>query len=182
MNATGNHSSFVTVLAWIFIVLSGFAAMISLLQNIMVWTMFNQPEIANAMATPPPGSPPFMAFMTSYFRWFFLLFLLVTVATLVSSIGLLKRLNWARLVFIGLLVLGIAWNLLGLLGQFAMMTFMRGQFAAMPKSPDMPDFQVFMTAMMAVTAIFAVGFSVLFGWIAKRLMSPRIRAEFGVPA
>lgn len=182
MNATGNRSSFVTVLAWIFIVLSGFATMISILQNIMVWTMFNQPEVANAMSTPPPGAPPFLAFMAGYFQWIFLAFLLVTIATLVSSIGLLKRINWARLVFIGLMFLGIAWNLLGLFGQFAMKTFMRGQFAAIPKTPDMPDMQAFMIGMMVVSAIFAIGFSVLFGWIAKRLLSLEIRAEFGAMA
>ena len=181
MNAMGNRSSFVTVLAWIFIVLSGFTTMISILQNIMIWMVFNQPEMANAMSTPPPGAPPFMAFMADYFRWIFLAFLLVTITTLVSSIGLLKRANWARLVFIGLMILGVAWNLFGLLGQFAMMSFMHGQFAAVPKAPDMPDMQAFMTAMMVVGVIFAIGFSVLFGWIAKRLMSREIKAEFGIP-
>jgi hypothetical protein len=182
MSATTNRSSFVTVLAWIFIVLSGFTTAISILQNIMVWTMFRQPEIANAMANPPPGAPPFMAAMLGYFPWFFLAFLLVSATTLASSIGLLKRMNWARVVFIVLMFLGIAWNLLGLFGQFAMAKFVQAQFTAMPKSPDMPDFQVFMNAIMVVNAIFAVGFSVLFGWIAKRLASREIRAEFGVPA
>ena len=182
MNATGNRSSFVTVLAWVFIILSSFATMISILQNIMVWTMFNQPEIANAMATPPLGAPPFMAFVAGYFRWFFMLFLLVTVATLVSSIGLLKRLNWARLVFIGLMILGIVWNLGGLLIQFAMFDSMRGQFADANKAAGAPNMQAFMIAMEIVSVLFGIGFSVLWGWIAKRQLSREIKAEFGVSA
>jgi len=32
--------------------------------------------------------------------------------------------------------------------------------------------------MMAFSALMAAGFSVLFGWIIKRLLSPAIKAEF----
>ena len=182
MNATSNRSSFVTVLAWIFIVLSGFATMISILQNVMVLTMFNQPEMANAMSTPPPGAPPFMAFMVAYFQWFFLFFLLVTITTLASSIGLLKRKNWARLVFIGLMIFGIIWNLGGVVIQFGVFNSMREQFAAVPENAGAPDMRPFFIAIEIVSVLFAIGFSVLFGWIAKRLMSREIKAEFGAQA
>ena len=179
----GNRSSFVTVLAWVFIVLSGFSTMISILQNIMVWTMFRQPEVAQAMAEQPlQGMPPYAVFMMGHFQLFFLAFLLVSATTLASSIGLLKRMDWARMVFIALMFLGIAWNLLGLVWQFAMMSFMRGQFASMPQATDSPDMGPFFVAIMVFTAILSIGFSVLFGWIAKRLMSPGIKAEFGVSA
>ena len=40
--------------------------------------------------------------------------LVVSLATLASAIGLLLRLDWARRVFIGMLVLAIVANLLGL--------------------------------------------------------------------
>jgi hypothetical protein len=182
MNATGNRSSFVTVLAWVFIILSGFGMLISLFQNIMVWTVFNQPEVANAMSSPPPGAPPFMAFIAGYLRWIFLAPLLVTTATLVSSIGLLKRVNPARLVFIGLMILGIAWNMGGLVIQFAVFGSMREQFAAFQQSADAPNMQPFLIAMEVVSVLFAIGFSVLWGWIARRLMSREVRTEFGVAA
>jgi hypothetical protein len=179
MNAIDNRSGFVTALAWVFIVLSGFSTMISVLQNAMVWTMFHPPQMAQAMAEQPRGMPPYAAFLMGHFQWFFLAFLLVSATTLASSIGLLKRMEWARVVFIALMFLGIAWNLFGLVGQFVMMAFMNDQFAAMPKSANEPDMQPFFVAIMAVSAIFAIGFSVLFGWIAKRLLSREIKAEFG---
>lgn len=182
MNATANRSSFVTVLAWIFIVLSAFSTMISLLQNVMVWTLFRQPEIAQSMAEQTQGMPPYAAFMMGHFQWFFLAILLVSATTLASSIGLLKRMEWARIVFIALMFLGIAWNLLGLFGQFAMMGFMNQQLSAIPRSPNEPDMQPFFVGIMVVSAIFAVGFSVLFGWIAARLMSRAVKAEFGATA
>jgi hypothetical protein len=174
-----NRSTFVTVVAWIFIALSGFATLISALQNIMVWTMFSRPEMAEAMHAPPPGAPPFAAFMLAHFHWFFLAFLLVCATTLVSSIGLLKRMNWARVVFVGLMLLGIAWNMGGLVFQFGMFDEMRREFADVPKAAGVPDMRASMIAIEVVSVLFAVGFSVLFGWIAIRLLSREIKGEFG---
>ena len=174
-----NRSTFVSVVAWIFIALSGFATLISMLQNIMVWTMFTRPEMAEAMLAPPPGAPPFAAFLLAHFQWFFLAFLLVCATTLVSSIGLLKRMNRARMVFVGLMLLGIVWNMGGLVVQFGMFDEMRRQFADVPKAAGASDMRAFMMAIEVVSVLFAIGFSVLFGWIAIRLLSREIRAEFG---
>ncbi|MFT3761341.1 MAG: hypothetical protein QM761_01780 [Pseudoxanthomonas sp.] len=172
------RSTFVTVLAWIFIVLSGFSTVISILQNIMIFTVFRSPEISQAMQAPPPSDmPPAAAFMTSHFHLFFLAFLLASAFTLTSSIGLLKRWNWARLCFVGIMGLGILWNLGGLVLQFSMFSSMQDQFSA-AASHGGPNMQPFFIAIAVVSALFAVGFSVLFGWIARRLLSPAIAAEF----
>ena len=40
------------------------------------------------------------------------------------------------------------------------------------------DISVIFVAMAVVSVLFAVGFSVLFGWIIKRLLSPAVVAEF----
>lgn len=173
------RSTFVTVLAWIFIALSGFNVLMAILQNIMFFTVFRSPEISQAMQAPAgPGTPAVAVFMMRHFQLFFVAYLLVSAFTLASAIGLLKRLNWARLCFIGLMVLGILWSLGGLVVQLGMFGFVREQFAAAP-SHGGPDMQPFFIAMTVVCVIFAVGFSVLYGWIAKRLLSPAIAAEFG---
>ena len=176
VNSTINRSTFVTVVAWIFIALSGLGTMISILQNIMIQTMFKGPEMEKALqAPPPPGAPPFATFMAGHFQLIFFSFLIVSAFMLASSIGLLKRKNWARLLFVGLMVLGIVWNLGGLVLQFTMFSSMQDSFANAPGAPNMKPFMI---GMAVVGVIFALGFSGLFGWIAKRLLSPAVAAEF----
>ena len=85
-------SSFVTVLAWIFIALSGFGTLIGILQCVMIMTVFNTPEMSQAMQAPaPPGSPAFAVFMMKHMVAFFVAVLAVNMLTLASSIGLLLR-------------------------------------------------------------------------------------------
>jgi len=173
-----NRSTFITVMAWIFIVVSGFCTVISILQNIMIFTVFRSPEFNQALqAPPPPDMPPIMVFMINNFHILFIAFLIFSVFILVSSVGLLKRWNWARLCFIGIMVLGIIWNLGGIALQFIMFSSMQEQFAA-NTHPDAPDMQFFVYAIEVISVLFAVGFSILFGWITKCLLSPKIIAEF----
>ena len=171
------RSTFVTAVAWVFIVLSGFSTVIGILQNIMVQTVFRGPQFEEAMRSAPADMPPFAAFMFSHFQLFFLLVLLLSAFTLISSIGLLKRLNWARLCFIGVMVFGIVYQLGGLVIQFLMFSAMREQFSAAAAQGG-PDMQVFFVGIAVVSLIFATAFCVLFGWIARKLMSPAIVEEF----
>ncbi|HEY1142256.1 MAG TPA: hypothetical protein VGE88_18935 [Lysobacter sp.] len=176
MHRTNLRSTFVTVVAWIFIALSGFGTLIGILQSAMVLTVFNTPEVAQAMnAPPPPGTPPFAIFMMKYMVALFVFMLSLNAVTLVSSIGLLLRRNWARLLFIGLMIVGIVWNVAGLALQFFMFSSMREQLAAIPDAPDMGPLFV---AIAVVSIVITLAFSVLFGWIARRLMSPDVVAEF----
>ena len=174
-SAAPAKSTFVTVLAWIFIVLSGFATLIGVLQNIMIQTMFNDPKFSEGLAKAPQNVPASVGFMASNFKLIFAALLACFVVTLISSIGLLKRRNWARLVFIGIMALGIIWNIGGLLLQFTMFS----SFPSFPKAPHEAEaFQSMFVTMMVFSAVIAVAFAVLFGWIIKRLISQPIVAEF----
>ena len=175
-SAAPARSNFVTVLAWIFIVLSGFATLIGVLQNIMIQTMFNDPKFSEGLAKMPQGVPAPVSFMAGNFRLIFAVLLACFVATLISSIGLLKRRNWARLFFIGIMALGIIWNIGGLLLQFTMFS----SFPPLPQAAqhEADAFQSMFITMMVFSAFIAIGFSVLLGWIVKRLISPPIAAEF----
>jgi hypothetical protein len=174
------RSSFVTVIAWIFIVISGFMTFISLLQNILINTVFPFDKIQIARASAPP-MPPIFDFMFDYFRIFFLAFLLVSAVKLVSAIGLLRRWNWARLVFVGILALGVVSSIGGLLLQQVMFDSMM-KFPTDAGRPMPPDFEAnmrgMMIAMRAFSAVFILGFAVLYAWIIKRLLSPSVAAEF----
>jgi hypothetical protein len=173
-----SKSNFVTVLAWVFIVLSGFATLISVAQNIMVQTMFNDPAFNGTLAASKqsPGVPAAASFMATHFKLFFASFFVLSTATLISSVGLLKRRNWARLIFISIMGLGIVWNLGGLLLQFIMFS----SFPSPPATFHEPDaFKSMFITIMVFGAAMAVAFSLLFGWIIKRLVSQPIAAEFG---
>lgn len=173
------RSAFVTVLAWIFIILAGFSTLIGILQNIMIQVMFSAPDMQAAMETSrQTGDVPATAqFMFDNMRWFFLFALIVFATTFVSSIGLLKRKNWARIFFIAIMTLGIIWNI----GGFVFQLLMFSTIPDMPPnaSPDMhTQFNTISIIFTVVGGIMALAFSVLFGWIIKRLISPGIKQEF----
>jgi hypothetical protein len=173
------RSGFVTGLAWTFIVLAGFATFISLLQNIMISIVFPVEEMRAAMreAEKSQPMPAFFGFMFENFRLFFGLFFLVCVVTLISSIGLLRRKNWARLMFVGIMMLGVLWNFAGAVIPY----FMFSSFSPIPEGApgDFRDnFELMAKIMMGFMVVMAIAFAALFGWIVKRLLSDDIRREF----
>lgn len=173
-NSNSPKSTFVTALAWVFIVLGGFATVIAILQNVMLGIMM-------PAGTPPIESqdqnvPAFATFMFNNFRLFFAGFLLISAITLASAIGLLKRINWARLTFVGLMGFGILWNVASVVLTYLM-------FSAMPYPDSTPtefreQHELMTNIMSVVTVLMAVGFTALFGWIIKRLLSDDIKQEF----
>lgn len=174
MNPPVERSTFVTVVAWILIVVSAFTTLITLLQNLMVHFVFRSAGIDMTAHPPPSDAPAFARFLFEHMELVFLAFLLVSALTLVASIGLLKRMNWARLVVVALMALGVAWCLGGLVVQVVMMLSVRDQFM----QPGGPGMSAFFYIFIAVNMLISLAFAGLFGWIAKRLLSPPIIAEF----
>jgi len=179
---TSARSTFVTVLAWVFIVIAGFATFISTLQAVMFVFYFPTEFFHEAKPLPPEfdNAPILVRLMMNYMQWFFVLMWSLTLVTLVSAIGLLLRKNWARLVFVGLMMIGIAWMLAGLVMQH----WVSGQFSRpMPHAPPgaMDEMQTFAEIMYWGMLVFSVGMAVVFGWIAKRLLSRDVAAEFKTP-
>jgi hypothetical protein len=178
---SAQRSTFVTVLAWLVILMAGFTTFIGLVQNIMISTMMPMDQMPLPSGQAAEQIPGFMRFMLANVRWFFLAFLIVSAVALASAIGLLRRKEWARLVFIALLALGIAWNVAGIFIQHSVL----GSTAVVP--PNAPpefreQFERTASMMLIVSVVFALAFSALFGWLIKRLSSAPIRAEFsGAP-
>lgn len=176
------RSNFVTVVAIVFIALAGFATLIALLQNLMFQLLF-EPMLQRQMATQPlpAGLPPAAAWVFGHMIWFFRAFLLLSAITLAAAIGLLRRHDWARRLFIALLALGIACQLPGIGLQW----WWVGSVQHLMLPPNAPahfadDMRGFMLAMRIFSALFAIVLCVLFGWIIRRLCSAPVRAEFGV--
>ena len=175
------RSTFVNVLGWIFVCLAGFGTLIGLLQNLMFQLVF-QPAMQQQVATQPlpPGMPVPMDWMVTHMIWLFRGFLLLSIITLAAAIGLLLRRNWGRRLFIGVMAFAIVYQLLGLVLQWWVMGSMQ---QAMQLPPDAPaqfasGMHGFLLVIQVFSAIMAVGFSVLFGWIIRRLCSAPIRREF----
>lgn len=173
------RSAFVTTLAWVFIVLAGFATVISVLQIIMISVMFPVAEMQAAadQAKKDQAMPWFAAFMLQNMRLFFFAFLVVCVSTLTAAIGLLKRRNWARVLFIVLMVLGVLWSIGGVVLSIVIVSSMP------PITPTAPQgfgdqFDLMSKVIIGFNLVFAVGITTLFGWIIKRLHSPEIQREF----
>lgn len=182
MNTPSVRSTFVTVVAWVFIGLAGFASLIAVLQNIMVELVF-LPAMHQA-ATPAPVLPGPFGWFSNHFAWFFRAFLLLALMTLTAAIGLLLRKNWARRLFIGLLVFAIIYQLFGLAVQWWMADFMHEAMATPPDAPK--DFEqgmrIMLVAMRVFGALLAVGISTLFAWLIYRLRRPAVLEEFGQPS
>jgi len=177
MSSTQDRSVFVSVVGWLFIAISGLGAGVAVLQNVLFWTVFRRSDGSFFMAEPPPGAPPFTGFFLSNFQWIFPAILVLFLFVLACSIGLLKRRNWARLCFIVLMGLGLAWQVFGVIFNVMNFSSMRTQFedAAVPGAPDMGPFLI-VSAVVGV--LFAIAFGGVFAWIAAKLMSAPIAREF----
>lgn len=165
------RSEFVTVIAWVFIALSAITVAVSALQMIMAWMIFPSVAFSTPAAAPGPLPPPGAQFMFSNFRYLALGFFMVALTALAGSIGLLKRINWGRLLIIGLLGLAILWNLVG----FGFQLYM---FNSFPPIPGEPRLKPFIILVMVFAAVFVVAFSALFAWLIKKLLSAEVAKEF----
>jgi len=173
------RSLFVTVVAWIFIVIGGFATLLLTMQFAAFYFLTSNPLMQEAMhkSHDMNGAPQWAGFFLEH-PWIFVVgFWLIAILTLIAAIGLLRRAYWARIVFIVILGIGIVWNIGGTIVQGFFLSGFPGV-----SSQAFPAFDAEMKTMaimtVVVSTIFAIVISVLFGWIIKRLISPRIRAEF----
>jgi len=169
----GARSLFVTVTAWVFILLGVFASACALLQHA---------SLASLLPGLHGGAPlPWLSsLLVAYLPWVLLAGLAVSLATLACAVGLLLRLEWARRVFIGVLVLAIAANLVGLWLQHelvqSLLSATLSRATLTPQAADMLEGFVTATRSMAVAMTLVV--CALMAWIIRRLMSPSVRQEF----
>ena len=172
----GARSLFVTFTAWLAIVLSALACAGGLVQQATLasWAPGMQ---AGVLAAPVA---PVTRLLLAYLPWAVGAGLLLSVATLVAAVGLLLRLEWARRVFIGLLVLAIVGNVAGLWLQHELVQSLAGvtlQQAMMPAAA-MALFGGWVTATQVMSGVVTLGICGGLFWMVRRLMSPMVRQEF----
>ncbi|HKS06915.1 MAG TPA: DUF2127 domain-containing protein [Gemmatimonadaceae bacterium] len=177
------RSSFINVLAWVFIVLSGLGTLVSALQNVMIRTMpFERFDETMGDSTAAALIPASARFMFEHFRLLAFIAFVFMLAQFVASVGLLRRRNWARQMFMGLLICDIAYVFSGVFLQQSMMSSVtetiRTAAAADTLSLNIDDLTTGFAIARIVAFVFAFAVASVFGWIVYKLASPRIRAEF----
>ena len=175
--SVGARSLFVTWTAWVFIVMAAFGSASALVQNAAVTSLL--PGLHD-------GSPlPLLTgLLIGYLPWVVGTGLVMSLATLASAIGLLLRLDWARRAFIGVLVVAIVANLMGLWLQHEVVQSVVSQtlgssLRGVAVPPELLGvFGGFVTATRAMAVLVTLGACALLAWIIGRLMSARVRQEF----
>lgn len=167
--AVGARSLFVTAVAWLFILLGMAASVSALLQNAML-----------ASLLPLPAQAGLTGLLMAKLPWVTGACLVLSLATLASAIGLLLRFDWARRTFIGLLVVAIVANLLGVwLQQELMQAIVDHALTSAALPPKAAGvFGGFVTAARVMAVVVTLGACGLLAWIIRRLMSDPVRQEF----
>lgn len=172
------RSTFVTVLALVFILMSAGGLLMLSLQYVLFYFML--PAEALRQATQDPLIPPLAAFMFRHLREVLLFMLLSCIATLAISIGLFKRREWARKLFIGLMCLGIVWQLGSIVFQAMLMSDMAGTMGDVPPAIAQ-QFQAMQYVATIIGGVFGLALAALQAWIIHRLIREPARSEFSRP-
>lgn len=178
MRPPGN--SFVTVLAWLSIAAGALGVVYGVIQLCTALFMPQlQMQMLNPTGAPLPPLPPLMDWYYANNFWIALATVLTSTALLAVSRGVLRRREWARRAFIALLVLGTLWQLAWV---WAMPQIVEGtlavQMATLPgeDAAELVDGMVNMATV--ITALIVLVFLALHAWIAWKLCTPTVRAEF----
>lgn len=179
--SVGARSLFVTWTAWVFIVLAALASASALVQNAAVTSLMPGLHLAGERSS----LPLLTGLLIGYLPWVVGTGLVMSLATLASAIGLLLRLDWARRAFIGVLVVAIVANLMGLWLQQEVVQSVVTQTlgTTLLSAPPVPAqllgvFGGFVTAARVMAVLVTLGGCAMLAWIIGRLMSAPVRQEF----
>lgn len=157
-------STFITVLSWIFIVLSAFATLVSITQNIL-YHFFIKPQFN--IETEIKSDFILESLFFSNFGLILIISSILIISFFISSVGLLKRKNWARISIMVFLGLGITYNTLFFIAF--------NSFSGLFEFQRMDSFEF---TFLLISLIVILGFCSLFTWIIIKLNSHKIKEEF----
>lgn len=178
------RAGFVTVMAKVSLLVGGVGLAWALVQAVaallvsdaMVATIGEQPEV-----------PPAVAWALEHRLTLSLLMLLLSAVFMAAAWGLLRRMEWARWVFIVYLVVGAVLNFAGLAAIGHVFDTLQAMFPAdMLQTREGMEFTAQMQASRYISyfsgLVGAVAFAALHGWIVWKLCTDPTRGEFRRPA
>jgi len=171
--APANRSSFVNIVAWFGIATGACASPIALIPTLLMGTLV--PQLQAGLESPELAQLPApVRLVFANFELLVQVLLIGSLATLVFSIGLLKRKNWGRLGVIALVGVAIAQQFVLFWIQLSM-----GSTVAAPGGQALPELQSVMLLMQVVGGVLTVVQVGVCAWLIWKLQTPQIRAEFG---
>jgi hypothetical protein len=166
----GARSRFVTFVAWLFILLGAFACEWAVIQN----------ATHTSWAAQLAGEKGLTGLLCRSLPWVFSVAIALSLAMVVGAFGLLRRVEWARRVFIALLVLAIGVDLgsLWLQQEFVRLLVDPALHGATlsQQASELFGGMVTATRLLAGAITLAAGLALVA--IIRRLMSPSVRQEF----
>jgi hypothetical protein len=167
--SVGARSLFVNSIAWIGICLALLSAVSPLASS-----------SAAPLLSAWPAPEGLLRLYEQHQPWLVASGLALSLATLAAAIGLLLRLNWARVAFIGLLTLAMLANLAGLwLQQELVQTVVSRTVASSVLPVQAVQALGGLATASTVLGAFMTGATCgLLAWIIYRLMSQSVRQEF----
>lgn len=168
-------STFVSVIAWIYIVIGGLATFIGLLEFIVLQFLMPENTRAGLMSQMDQARsyPEPLRFIFAHIDFFMVFLILVSAVIFFSAIALLKRKNWARILFIVLMIISALWNIIGLSFRFLL--------GGAGESAAPAEFQGLLSVIDVFSIVLAVGMTLFFIIATIKLCSHGVRIEFGVP-
>lgn len=164
--------TFVKVVAWIFIILSGIGLLSTFMQNIVIWKMPVYEEITMT-AKDAEGLPLVTKMIMANLRLYLLCALLFLIAIFVSSVGLLKLKEWARTLFSILLAVSALFSVIMMTGSVS--AFGKNGMFALPSDAE---FKSLIIAVMTISFLFSIVLIAAAVWIIIKLNSVKIKSLF----
>ena len=155
------QSNFVTVLAWVMLAFGVFSVLMVVLQGVLMHMILPVIEAAMPLA---------------FFRAAMLLSLASSAFLTYGAYALLKRRNWARILYIVMFIVsavlhGVVAAAFGLGFSLVDLPPVGGEFLP-------PEVQSVFRAMAIALAVLMLAMAAGYVWLARRLLSPAIAAEF----
>ena len=170
MTGSSNQSTFVTVVAWLVLILSAMSTLAGLMQSVMLAMVDPFPPVTAEEAK----TMPLLAVLAfNNFRLFAWGMTAAYAVTCAAAVGVLRRQEWGRQVLIVVFSIAAVGSAAIAIGMQLMMNEM---FQGVDDAP--PDARAMIVAMRAFGAVFAIVFVAAFGWLAYKFSTPAVRAEF----
>ena len=175
MNARELRSDSVTLLAWVFIILAALMTLIGIAQNLLIYWLYPNflPELSSSLLS----APPLARFLATHLHWLVGLFTALSAVLFVAAIGVLNRFEWARRLFINLLIIGLTWKVINLILMTLFMAELPLARASTLHGPaDVANFQ---TLMVGFNAMLTIAIGAILIRICHYLSLPKVTVEFG---